>query len=205
MPYIIGRLWDVDEKVRRHTILQMSKYPVRSYMVEQRLRILEQGLKDQSQLVKTAVTKIMLPQWFESYQKSYIHFLEGLKIDATEGDLENFKRVSTEALIEIFKKYSISDTISNLNLIEVEPLEKCVPVSLLTVERVVLWQAIIKFMKESELEDVDIVLPDLSTIAEYLQKYIDENQNQNEPASDERYLKMYFQFVVGTLLQIVNG
>lgn len=194
----------MDEKVRRHTILQMSKYPVRQYMVAQRSKILEQGLKDQSSLVKQALTKVMLPHWIESYQKNFIHFLEGLKIDATDEELVIFKRVSTEALMEVFKKFPWQDALKNLSLTETEPMEKCVPVENLTVESVVLWQAIIKYLKDNDTDEIDIVLPDLTTMADYLQKYIDLNHNKNE-ASADRYEKIYFQSVVETLLQIING
>lgn len=51
IPSIMDRLWDVDEKVRRHTYLQMSSYPVKAYKVVQRLTFLEQGLNDQSEIV----------------------------------------------------------------------------------------------------------------------------------------------------------
>lgn len=52
IPFILERLWDVDEKVRRHTYLQMSSYPVRAYKVSQRLTFLEQGLNEHSDFVK---------------------------------------------------------------------------------------------------------------------------------------------------------
>jgi condensin complex subunit 3 len=51
IPYIIERLWDSDEKVRRYTYIQMSSYPVKSYQVSQRLQFLEQGLNENSESV----------------------------------------------------------------------------------------------------------------------------------------------------------
>lgn len=203
IPYIIGRLWDADEKVRRHTILQMCKYQARSYMIAQRLKILEQGLKDQSSIVRTALTKIMLPQWIESYHKNYVQFISGLKIDATDEELATFKRVATEALLELFKKYPLSESIACLNLKECEPLEKCIPIEDLTVEKLVLWQAIAKHLKNDDTYDTEEILPDLSTMAEYLHKFVQSNQNIHTVS--DRYVKMYFQFVIETLLHILNG
>ena len=52
IPYILERLWDIDEKVRKHTYLNMSSYPVKSYKVSQRLMLLEQGLYDRSDMVR---------------------------------------------------------------------------------------------------------------------------------------------------------
>lgn len=52
IPSIMERLWDVDERVRRHTYLQMSSYPVKSYKVVQRITFLEQGLNDDAEAVR---------------------------------------------------------------------------------------------------------------------------------------------------------
>lgn len=203
IPYIIGRLWDVDEKVRRHTVLQLSKYPVRSYMVAQRLKILEQSLKDPSVIVKTALTKIMLPQWIECYQKDYLNFLTGLKIDATEEELSNFKRVSIDVLTEIFKKRSVEDALQCLNINTEESADRCVPLNELNIESSVLWYALCIYIRNDDVLDIDDILPDLATMAKYLSQYVEDNQTKNDPTGD-RYERMYFQFVVEILLQIIN-
>lgn len=52
LPSILERLWDCDERVRRHTYVQMCSYPVKSYKVAQRLIFLEQGLNDHSEVVR---------------------------------------------------------------------------------------------------------------------------------------------------------
>lgn len=174
-------------------------------MVAQRLKILEQSLKDSSLLVKGAVSKVMLPQWIESYQRDYLNFLTGLKFDASEDELINFKQVSIDALQEIFKKEgSIMDAIKCLQINSDEPLEKCIPLSVLNVERVVLWYGISIFLRNNDDIDADEVLPDLVTMAKYIFQYVEENQSKNDPTAD-RFEKMYFQFVLETLLQIVNG
>lgn len=102
IPYIIERLWDVEERVRRHTYLQMSSYPVKQYKVAQRLTFLEQGLNDHSESVRKVVKNVMIPQWFESYQKDYVAFVKALKIDADEKELVRFRNTGKLALFEIF-------------------------------------------------------------------------------------------------------
>lgn len=52
IPAILDRLWDIDERVRRHAYLQMSSYPVKAYKVVQRIIFLEQGLNDHSEMVR---------------------------------------------------------------------------------------------------------------------------------------------------------
>ncbi|XP_033250680.1 condensin complex subunit 3-like [Drosophila miranda] len=85
VPYILQRLWDVDEKVRRHTYVNMCNYPVRAYRVAQRLTLLEKGLNDSSANVKKTVVNIMLKAWIDSYQQNYVALIAALKLDSSEG------------------------------------------------------------------------------------------------------------------------
>lgn len=103
IPPILERLWDIDERVRRHTYLQMSSYPVKSYKVAQRITFLEQGLNDHSEGVRKIVTSILLPQWLQSYGKNYISFVTALKLDASTAEIERFMKISKQALFVIFK------------------------------------------------------------------------------------------------------
>lgn len=103
IPYILDRLSDIDEKVRRHTYLHMSSYPVRSYKVSQRLTLLEQGLNDRSDCVRKVVTNIMLQQWIESYQKNLVALIEALKLDSSPAEIDRFRKISRQALKDIFK------------------------------------------------------------------------------------------------------
>lgn len=103
LPYILERLWDTDEHVRRHTYLQMSSYPVKSYKVVQRCVILEQGLNDHSESVRKVVTGILLPQWVQSYNKNYISLIAALKLDANETEFKRFMKIVRQALPVVFK------------------------------------------------------------------------------------------------------
>lgn len=100
---ILERLWDIDERVRRHTYLQMSNYPVKSYKVVQRIIFLEQGLNDHSDAVRKVVTSVLLPQWLQSYNRGYISFVSALKIDANDEEVKRFMTIAKQALTEIFK------------------------------------------------------------------------------------------------------
>lgn len=100
---IIERLWDVDERVRRHTYLQMCGYPVKSLGLANRLTFLEQGLNDESRAVKKIVTHVMIPQWVESYSNC-IEFLSALKLDSSEEEILKYQKIAKMTLFEIFAK-----------------------------------------------------------------------------------------------------
>lgn len=103
LPYILDRLWDIDEKVRRHTYLHMSSFPVRTYKVSQRLTILEQGLNERSESVRKVVTNVLLRQWTEAYHKDYIALINALKLDTNEKEINRFRKISQQTLEQIFK------------------------------------------------------------------------------------------------------
>lgn len=103
IPSILDRLWDIDERVRRHTYLQMSSFPVKSYKVVQRITFLEQGLNDDSDGVRKVVTSVLLPQWLQSYQQKYLALVSALKLDANEMEIKRFIKIARQTLFAIFK------------------------------------------------------------------------------------------------------
>lgn len=103
VPIILERLWDVDERVRRRTYLQMSSHPVKSYKVAQRLMLLEQGVADHSEGVRKIVTNVLLPQWLTSYNKKYLLLIAALKLDANQEEIQRFVKVTKKALSYLFK------------------------------------------------------------------------------------------------------
>lgn len=206
IPSIIGRLWDADETVRRLTYLNMAKYPVTNFKVIQRIQILDQGLADQSNLVKKCVAQILLPNWIQVYDANYLSFISALKIDASEIDLEKFKSIAVQALQEIFRQNKPEDFINTLNLSRQEETKKCVQLESVKtgVELLVLWQAVIKYLTDTDVEDVDTVLPDMSVLAEFLKTFIEDNYQTVEQGGDTLE-QMYFQFEILLLLEIING
>lgn len=103
VPIILERLWDVDDRVRRRTYLQMSSHPVKSYKVAQRLQLLEQGLNDHCESVRKIVHGVLLPQWHQSYNKQYLSLISALKLDANQEEVQRFVKTSKQALFSLFK------------------------------------------------------------------------------------------------------
>ncbi|XP_017031434.1 condensin complex subunit 3 [Drosophila kikkawai] len=170
VPYILQRLWDVDEKVRRHTYVNMCNYPVRSYKVAQRLTLLEQGLNDSSATVRKTVINYMLKAWIESYQQNYISLTAALKLDSNEEELLRFRRVAKQMLRVIFEKTDVDQLTALLPLSDDCELHRCIPHDLLTVELLLYWQCLSEFL-ETQADETDPVLPELSVFCSYVEKF----------------------------------
>lgn len=102
-PHILDRLQDNDEKVRRHTYLQMASVPVKYYKIVDRIKFLEAGLHDRSEMVKKAVNNVFLPNWIASYDYDYAEFVKAIRFDSSDKDLVKFRDLSQDALSAIFK------------------------------------------------------------------------------------------------------
>ncbi len=103
MSSIIDRLRDIDEKVRRHTYLQMACFSVRAYKIVDRITILNTGLNDRSEMVRKAVVNILLANWVGVYEYDYAVLIRALKMDSSEKDLVQFRKLADQVLIEVFK------------------------------------------------------------------------------------------------------
>ncbi|CAD7077192.1 unnamed protein product [Hermetia illucens] len=198
IPYILERLWDVDEKVRRHTYLHMSSYPVKAYKVSQRLTFLEQGLNDRSDMVRKVVTTVMLPQWLESYNRNVIALISGLKLDANEAEIDRFRKITKMALFEIFKRQKKDDLVATLPLEEDGEYEKCVPFEKLTVEVTLFWLGLIEYLQHENADELDSIIPELTTFCNYVQKYCESSKSDMD-----KWQKMEYQYILLTLMEIV--
>lgn len=103
MPQIIERLHDNDEKVRRHTYMQMASFAVKSYKIADRIKIMRAGLYDRSDFVKKAVNNMLLPNWVAAYDHNYADFIRAFKMDASDEDLISFRDLAQDALTVILK------------------------------------------------------------------------------------------------------
>lgn len=199
IPYILDRLWDIDEKVRRHTYVHMSSYPVRSYKVSQRLTLLEMGLNDRSESVRKVVTNVMLQQWIESYQKDLLSLLGALKLDSSETEINRFRKIGKQVLLEIFKKQNNADIVACLELEEEGEYYRCVPYESLTLEMAFYWQCLTEYLQSEMAEELDQVIPELSVFCAYVETFY----QKRKPLMD-KFEAMEFQFVLLSLIEILH-
>ncbi|XP_017077993.1 condensin complex subunit 3 [Drosophila eugracilis] len=199
IPHILQRLWDVDEKVRRHTYVNMCNYPVRSYKVAQRLTLLEQGLNDTSATVRKTVINYMLKSWIESYQQNYIALTAALKLDSNEEELLRFRRVAKQMLRVIFDQTDHQKLIEQLPLSDDCELHRCIPHELLTVELLIYWQCLSEYL-ETEAPEMESVLPELSVFCKYMEKFC-----QFQKPDMDKFAQVEFQNMLLSLVEILES
>ncbi|KAH8353986.1 hypothetical protein KR067_007681 [Drosophila pandora] len=199
VPYILQRLWDVDEKVRRHTYLNMCNYPVRSYKVAQRLTLLEQGLNESSANVRKTVINFMLKAWIESYQQNYIHLTAALKLDSNEEELLRFRRVAKQMLRVIFEQTDVDQLVSLLPLSDDCELHRCIPHEALNVEMLLYWQCLSDYL-ETVPHETDPVLPELSVFCTYVEKFC-----QFQKPDMDKFAQVEFQNMLLSLVEILQS
>ncbi|XP_017125626.2 condensin complex subunit 3 isoform X1 [Drosophila elegans] len=199
IPHILQRLWDVDEKVRRHTYVNLCNYPVRSYKVAQRLTLLEQGLNDTSATVRKTVVNYMLKTWIESYQQNYVALTAALKLDSNEEELLRFRRVAKQMLRVIFEQTDHQKLVDQLPLSDDCELHRCIPHELLTVELLIYWQCLSEFL-ETEQPEMESVLPELSVFCNYVDKFC-----QFQKPDMDKFAQVEFQNMLLSLVEILQS
>ncbi|XP_043642298.1 condensin complex subunit 3 [Drosophila teissieri] len=199
IPHILERLWDVDEKVRRHTYVNMCNYPVRSYKVAQRLTLLEQGLNDTSATVRKTVINFMLKTWIESYQQNYVALTAALKLDSNEEELLRFRRVAKQMLRVIFEQTDIQQLIDQLPLSEDCELHRCIPHESITVELLLYWQCLSEYL-DTEAPEMESVLPELSVFCTYMEKFC-----QFQKPDMDKFAQVEFQNMLLSLVEILES
>ncbi|XP_059225519.1 condensin complex subunit 3 [Stomoxys calcitrans] len=198
IPYILDRLWDIDDKVRRHTYLHMSSFPVRSYKVSQRLTLLEQGLNDRNESVRKVVTTIMLQQWIESYQKDLVSLISALKLDSNEIELNRFRKIAKQALKEIFKRQGKEEIIACLPLETEDTFYRCVPHSKLTIESAFYWQCLTEHLQQEMAEEIDAIIPELSVFCSFVDGYCLSHKREMD-----KFESMEFQYILLSLMELL--
>ncbi|KAH8371869.1 hypothetical protein KR093_009194 [Drosophila rubida] len=199
VPHILQRLWDVDEKVRRHTYINMCNYPVRSYKVSQRLTLIERGLNDSSDMVRKNVIKYMLKTWVESYQQNFIHLTAALKLDSNEEEILRFRRVARQMLLVIFDQHDNKMLLKQLPLSEDCELHRCVPHEALTVELLLYWQCLSSYLQHKMADEFELILPELSVFCDYIKKFC-----QFQKPEMDKFAQIEFQCMLLSLVEMLQ-
>lgn len=92
----LNRTRDVNERVRKMAYEFISKITVRSLTIKQRDQLLNDGLKDRSEMVKKCVENVLLPSWLRHFKGDFISLVRAV-------DAEISTDVSVLALNTLFK------------------------------------------------------------------------------------------------------
>lgn len=69
---------DIDDSVRKKAYEFISKITMRSLTIEQRERLLKDGLRDRSESVRTCVNSVLLPAWLRYFKGEYMNLIHAL-------------------------------------------------------------------------------------------------------------------------------
>lgn len=92
----LRRTRDVNEGVRKTAYDFISKITVRSLTITQRDQLLNDGLKDRSEIVRKCVQNVLLPSWLRHFSGDFMNLVKAL-------DAEIGTDVSVLALETLFK------------------------------------------------------------------------------------------------------
>ncbi|GAB1863840.1 Condensin complex subunit 3 [Camponotus japonicus] len=160
---VLIRTRDIDDSVRKMAFEFISKITVRSLTIEQRERLLKDGLKDRSENVRKCVSNVLLPTWLRCYKGEYLNLVHAL--DAGIGT-----ETATLSLQVLFKDANLK------NLLEQVPIDKdtrLIPLTNISNENVLFWKCVIKHLQYlSCTEELELIIPELSGFCTYIRDYM---------------------------------
>ncbi|CAO3691481.1 unnamed protein product [Umbelopsis ramanniana] len=184
IPYIIERARDIDPINRRFVFIKpMSEIQdFRMLSISQRHQLLDAGLKDRDALVLKAVSKMISNHWIKHADHNLLEFLERLDVvdnPSAHGALEAF----FDARPDIIESINFNDEFWDN----------------LSIESAFLARVFTKYLQKKEMhEKLDVVLPEVTRHAFYIQKY----NNAWQQASRET--EGVYEYIVAQLLDIAK-
>ncbi|XP_041476614.1 condensin complex subunit 3-like [Lytechinus variegatus] len=166
LPAILERTRDIKDTVRKMAYQVLSeKVHVRSLTISQRIKVLQSGLNDHSDIVKDICSGKMLQSWLRAFDGNAIDLLKRL-------DVENSCTTAELALKTIFEKVPISGLVEDFDLLNEDLI---IPVEELSCEGVLYWRCLVEHVR-SKGDDVlmDKLLPTASAFCDYVLKNCNE-------------------------------
>jgi len=176
-------LFDVSDNVRREAYNRFLEYPFLRLSSKQRQTILEIGLEDKNESIKSLVKKRFLESWLDECNNDFVVFLNNLGV---ENEI-----VCEKALNIIFETYYDSQVLDFINEY-LNSDSRMIALDKLSVEKIFLWKCIAKYLtteKQIELarnqghvEDynINVLLPDLVKFSDYIRNYYFNSTDINE-------------------------
>ncbi|XP_060867887.1 uncharacterized protein LOC132943098 [Metopolophium dirhodum] len=176
-------LFDVSDNVRREAYNRFLEYPFLRLSSKQRQTILEIGLEDKNESIKSFVKKRFLERWLDDCNNDFVVLLNNLGVDN--------EIVCGKALNIIFETYYDSQVLDLINEY-LNSDSRMIAFDKLSVEKIFLWKCIAKYLttekkielarNQGHVEDyyIDVLLPDLVKFSDYIRDYYFNSTNSNE-------------------------
>ncbi|KAI5634037.1 hypothetical protein NE865_13206 [Phthorimaea operculella] len=170
VPFVLERLCDVDEAVRRAAFLYMAAMPVTQLKVTQRILTLKVGLTERSPRVRRVVEEILIPGWLSTFKGNIIDLLKAIRLDNIN-DAKDSHYVAGKLLESLFKRLPISE------LLEWLPTDKTlrlIPAEKLNKESAWYWSHLAEHLQKiDDDETLETVLPDLVVLTGYIRAIVE--------------------------------
>ncbi|XP_047511520.1 condensin complex subunit 3 isoform X1 [Pieris napi] len=170
VPFVLERLCDVDDAVRRAAFLYISAIDVKLLRVKQRLHTLKVGLTERNPRVRRVVEEILIPGWLSSFEGNIVYLLKAIRLDNIN-DAKDSQYVAGKLLESLFKRLPISEllewlpTDKNLRLIPAEKLNK---------ETAWYWRHLAEHLQKiNDDETLEMVIPDLVVLIGYIRAILE--------------------------------
>nr|ANO53996.1 cap-g [Eyprepocnemis plorans] len=186
VPHIIKRILDVCETVRCAAYKTLSRINLRSFSISQRELLLNQGLRDRFDKVKSCVVKELLNTWFTSTNKNFIEFLTVL-------DVETSTETCTLALNVLFEHQPLTDII---NGVPVSNATHLIPHDKLNPAVSFYWRSVAVHLHSNATEDLEKIVPELSHYCSYIASLMkSKERDQWEDHQKEFILKQLLEII----------
>ncbi|KAL4711777.1 hypothetical protein ACJJTC_005946 [Scirpophaga incertulas] len=201
VPYVLERLCDVDEAVRRAAFLYISGVNVTQLRVRQRVLTLKVGLTERSQRVRRVVEEILIPGWLSSFQGNIVHLLKAIRLDNAH-DAKDSQYVAGKLLESLFKRLPISE------LLEWLPTDRglrLIPAEKLNKETAWYWRHLAEHLQKIEDDEtLETVLPDLVVLTGYIRAIV-ESPCPSETEDPVGFsTRQYVLHELGSMLQVYD-
>ncbi|XP_069357217.1 condensin complex subunit 3 isoform X1 [Maniola hyperantus] len=202
VPFVLQRLCDVDEAVRRAAFLYITAINVTQMKVRQRVLVLKVGLTERSPRVRRVVEEILIPGWLSSFQGNIIELLKAIRLDNTQ-DAKDSQYVAGKLLESLFKRLPISEL---LEWLPTEKSHRLIPAEKLNKETAWYWRHLAEHLQKiDDDETLETVLPDLVVLTGYIRAII-ESPCSSETENPAMFsTRQYVLHELGSMLHVYDA
>ncbi len=154
-----------------------DKIHIKSLTIGQREQILQRGLADRADGVRSIVERDLVPSWLRVSNDKIVELLYALDVGNSDG------KIAADMLAVLFKNLPYKDLVQNFQYIDDNNL---VPFDKLTPETAVYWSSLAKFLfsESGGAHDfLEKLLPELSRFCTYVRHYVIELERPSPKTS----------------------
>ncbi|KAH9632408.1 hypothetical protein HF086_011380 [Spodoptera exigua] len=170
VPFVLERLCDVDEAVRRAAFLYIAAINVTQLRVRQRVLTLKVGLTERSVRVRRVVEEILIPGWLSTFQGNIVDLLKAIRLDNAH-DAKDSQYVAGKLLESLFKRLPISEL---LEWLPTDRSLRLIPAEKLNKETAWYWRHLSEHLQKiDDDETLESILPDLVVLTGYIRAIVE--------------------------------